>query len=162
MLPRFSFLIAKSSCKQTQELAAYGMIVLHLARKHRGSGWLLYNRQFRQQKAAEAGLRDIPDAEAWASCFLAFLTAKSSCKGTRELAAYGIILHLARKHRGSGWLLYDRQFWQQKAAEAGLLWSEINPSLMAATVLSKPGALQPKVSPYCLSADHIKEECTLA
>ena len=73
-----------------------------------------------------------------------------------------IILHLARKHRGRGCLLYDRQFRQQKAAGADLPWAEINPSLMAATVLSNPGALQPKACPYCLSADHNKEECALA
>lgn len=112
---------------------------------------------------AGSKMRDVPDAEGWASCFLAFLAAKTGCEETRELAAYGmIVLHLARKHKGSGWLLYDRQFRQQKAAGSALPWAEINPSLMAATVLSNPGALQPRSCPYCLMADHGKEECALA
>ena len=108
-------------------------------------------------------LRDVPNPLSWASCFLAFLAAKTNCEEARELAAYGmIVLHLARKHGGSGWLLYDRQFRQQRAAGATMPWSEINPSLMAATVLSNSGGLQPRSCPHCLSPDHSKEECALA
>ena len=56
----------------------------------------------------------------------------------RHLAAYGmIVLQLVRKHGGSGWLLYDRQFRLQQMAGAGLLWVKINPSLLAATVLDQ-------------------------
>ena len=108
-------------------------------------------------------LRDVPNPLSWASCFLAFLAAKTNCEEARELAAYGmIVLHLARKHGGSGWLLYDRQFRQQRAAGATMPWTEINPSLMAATVLSNSGGLQPRSCPHCLSPDHSKEECALA
>ena len=58
----------------------------------------------------------------------------------RDLAAYGmIILQLARKHGGMGWLVYDRQFQQHRAAGASMPWSDIYPSLMAATVLGKAG-----------------------
>ena len=89
-----------------------------------------------------------------------FLRAKTSCEETRELAAYGmIVLHLDKKHTGSGWQLYGRQFRQEEAAEAALPWSEINLILDGS---HGSGALQPKVCPYCLSADHIKEEYALA
>ena len=77
--------------------------------------------------------RDVPDALTWESCFLAFMAAKIDNAETRQLAAYGmIVLQLALQHRGSGWRLYD---YQQHAAGAKIFWTEINPSLMAATVL---------------------------
>ena len=44
---------------------------------------------------------------------------------------------------------------------ATMPWSEINPSLMAATVLSNSGGSQPRSCPHCLSPDHSKEECAV-
>ena len=111
---------------------------------------------------AGSKLRDVPDPLTWASCFLAFLAAKAD-QESRELAAYGmIVLQLARKHGGTGWLLYDRQFWQQRAAGATLPWTESNSSLMAATVLGNANGLQPRSCPHCLLSDHSREECAPA
>ena len=111
---------------------------------------------------AGSKLRDVPDPLTWVSCFLAFLAAKAD-QESRELAAYGmIVLQLARKHGGTGWLLYDRQFRQQRAAGATLPWTEINSSLMAATVLGNANGLQPRSCPHCLLSDHSREECALA
>ena len=48
-------------------------------------------------------MQEIPDPLSWSACFLAFIAAKVDQKETRDLAAYGmLILHLARKHTGSG------------------------------------------------------------
>ena len=80
-------------------------------------------------------LCEISDPLSWASCFLAFMAARVDHQETRELAAYGsIVLQLARKHAGGGWLAYDRQYRQHQAAGANLSWTDISPSLMAATV----------------------------
>ena len=107
-------------------------------------------------------LRDVPDALTWASCFLAYMATKIDHAETRQLAAYGmIVLQLAQQHRGSGWKLYDRQFRQQHAAGAKVLWTEINPSLMVATVLGS-GSSHPQSCTLCFSADHGKEDCALA
>ena len=90
---------------------------------------------------------------------------KSDQQPSRDFAAYGmIIIQLARKHGGKGWILYDRQFWQHCAAGANLPWANLNPSLMAATVIGHSGDhIPPRRScPLCLSADHTREECALA
>ena len=80
----------------------------------------------------------------------------------RDLAAYGmIILQLARRHEGSGWLLYDCQFRQHKAAGVSLPWADINPSLMAATVLGQANNGFGRCFPLCLLSDHSREDCAL-
>lgn len=77
--------------------------------------------------------------------------------------AYGqIILLQARKHEGLGWTVYDNQFRQQAAAGAGASWTEIDPSLMAATVLGAGGDPSGWVCPRCLVIDHGTRECALA
>ena len=82
---------------------------------------------------------------------------------TRKLTAYGsIVLQLASKHPGGGsWRSYDRQFRQQKAAGATLPWAELNPTLMAATVLGQGSGVSWLCS-LCLGCDHMKEECALS
>ena len=108
-------------------------------------------------------MREISDPLSWSACFLAFMAAKVDHKETRDLAAYGmLILHLARKHTGSGWLVYDRQFRQHQAAGANLPWADISPSLMAATVLSQAGSGPGRSCSLCLAADHAREDCALA
>ena len=84
-------------------------------------------------------LREVTDLPAWASCFLLFMATRIDHQETRELTAYGsIVLQLATKHPGGGGRCsYDREFCHQKAASATLPWAELNPSLMAATVLGQ-------------------------
>ena len=107
-------------------------------------------------------LREIADPLTWASCFLAFMATSLEEQDARDLAAYGmIVLQLARKHGGSRWLLYDRQFRQHKAAGAAFPWADINPSLMDATVLGQAGDGSGRSFPLCLSSDHFKEDCAL-
>ena len=106
-------------------------------------------------------LREVTDPAAWASCFLLFMATRIDHQETRELAAYGsIVLQLASKHPG-GWRSYDRQFRQQKAAGATLPWAELNPSLMAATVLGQGSGVSRSCS-LCLGCDHMKEDCALS
>ena len=64
--------------------------------------------------------------------------------------AYGLfILHLARKHSGHGWLLYDTAFRQQIAAGSLLAWTDLNASMMASTVLSAPDLAGGHFCPLC-------------
>ena len=115
-----------------------------------------------QSLSANSRLREINDPLTWASCFLAFMATRLELQEARDLAAYGmIILQLARKHGGMGWLVYDRQFRQHRATGASMPWSDINPSLMAATVLGQAGDGSGRSCPLCLAADHSKEECAL-
>ena len=100
-----------------------------------------------QPLISNSRMREVSDPLTWASFFLAYLATKTGHDETRKLAAYGmILLQLACKNSGSGWLLYDQQFSQQQAASASLSWVEINPSLMAATVLGQPAEVIPSLS----------------
>ena len=108
-------------------------------------------------------MREISDPLSWSACFLAFMVVKEDHKETRDLAAYGmLILHLARKHTGSGWLVYDHQFRQHQAAGANLPRANISSSLMAATVLSRAGSGPGHSCSLCLAADHTQDDCALA
>ena len=69
----------------------------------------------------QARLREIRNPLLWASCFLSFLAVKTEDLVARVLAAYGmIVLQLAMKHGGCGWMSYDTAFRQQKAAGAAI------------------------------------------
>ena len=108
-------------------------------------------------------LREIQDPLTWLTCFLAFVAAKVEHKETRDLLAYGlIVVHLARKHGGQGWLAYDALFRQQLAAGAVAHWTDINTSLMASTVLQAAGDTPGRACSRCWSSDHDKSQCALA
>lgn len=116
-----------------------------------------------QPLLSSSRMREVSDPLTWASCFLAFMAARTKHEETCHLAAYGmIILQLVRKHGGSGWLLYDRQFRLQQEAGAGLSWVEINPSLLAATVLGQSSERISCSCHLCLAPDHTREDCALA
>ena len=80
----------------------------------------------------------------------------------RELLAYGqLVLQLARKHGGLGWIAYDSQFRQQAAAGASIRWSELNLSLMAATVFCAGGDNPSRACQLCFATDHTARDCAL-
>ena len=94
---------------------------------------------------------------------MSFVAAKTDHPETRELMAYGkIIISLAQGHGGLGWAMYDSLFRQQVAAGAEPAQTQLNASLMAATVLSASN--EPHLRP-CLryqATDHSSHECALA
>ena len=78
------------------------------------------------------------------------------------ILAYGrIILSLAQRHGSHGWLEYDRAFRQQAAADPTIKWNSLNPSLMAATVLSIPSSSPSMFCPHCQEVDHKSSDCAL-
>ena len=55
--------------------------------------------------------REVTDPLSWVFCFLNFVAVKSEDPETRALLAYAqIIVDMARKHDGTGWLAYDTHF----------------------------------------------------
>ena len=57
------------------------------------------------------------DPLTWAFYFLAFLAVSVNDRKAKELTAYSqIVIQLAQRHGGRGWLSYDRLFRQQAAA----------------------------------------------
>ena len=107
-------------------------------------------------------MRDIRDPLTWASCFMAFAAVHAERAEMRELLAYGqLVLQLARKHGGLGWVAYDSQFRQQAAAGASTRWSELNLSLMAATVFSAGGDNPSRACQLCFATDHTARDCAL-
>ena len=73
-----------------------------------------------------------------------------------------LVLLLARKHAGLGWVAYDHQFRQQAAAGSTAPWSELNLSLMVATVFAAGGETPTRACSLCFAADHPARECALA
>ena len=58
--------------------------------------------------------QEISDPLSWIYCFLSFIAVKLDNEEARGLIAYAqIILDLARKHGGSGWIVYDNHFRSQ-------------------------------------------------
>ena len=79
------------------------------------------------------------------------------------MLAYGqLVLLLARKHGGLGWVAYDHQFRQQAATGSTAPWSELNLSLMAATVFTSGNETPTRACSLCFAADHAARECALA
>ena len=108
--------------------------------------------------------REIADPITWVFCFLNFVAVKVEDEKTRELIAYAqIILDMARRHGGTGWLAYDAHFRAQFFAGGIYKWNEVNPSLLASAVFGNTrlgeGA---KSCPRCMAADHTLAECAIA
>ena len=75
---------------------------------------------------------------------MAFVAAKVESPETKELMTYEkIIMSLVQRNGGLGWATYDTLFRQQVAAGAEAAWSQLNLSLMAATVLGATGEQSP-------------------
>ena len=86
------------------------------------------------------------------------MAASTESDATREMAAYAqIVVMQARKHPGGGWLAYDQQFRQQRAAGLDLKWNDLSPSIMAATVLRSAH----ETCTLCHFPDHATEQCAL-
>ena len=110
-----------------------------------------------QSAHSSVKLRNISDPLTWVFCFLSFMVASTDSEATRNMAAYAqIIIQTARKHPKGGWLTYDQQFRQQRAAGAELPWNDICSSLMAATILRSV-----ETCSLCHAPDHSTEQCAL-
>ena len=109
-----------------------------------------------------ARMRDIHSPLQWVYCLLAYIAIRCQDQSVRNMLTYGrIILHLALKHGGSGWLEYDRTFRQQAAADPTIPWNILNPSLMASSVLSVSSAHSGTLCPHCQEVDHRGYDCAL-
>ena len=94
---------------------------------------------------------------------MGFVAAWVDLPGTRDLLAYDqLILQLARQHGGGGWIAYDSQFRQQAAAGATGPWSELNHSLMAATMFVAGREAPARACPLCCATDHTARDYALA
>ena len=102
-------------------------------------------------------MREVFSALTWAGCFLTFAAAKTTDRATRDLLTYGwLVLREAQRLSGSGWLEYDRIFWQHAALNPSTQWSELNPSLHASTILScRLGC------GLCHEPDHASGDCAM-
>ncbi len=106
-------------------------------------------------------MREIEDPLTWCFYFLALIAVSVTEKRAKELAAYAqLIIYLAQRHGGRGWLAYDRLFRQQVASGSSLQWNEFAPSLMASTVLSV-GSIKNTSCQLCNGADHMTAACAL-
>ena len=106
-------------------------------------------------------LREVTSLATWCYCFLGYLAITTADPTTRDQLAYArLIIREAQRHGGSGWLEYDRTFRQQAALEPLTRWNTLNPSLLAATVLTQ----RPQGGQFCTlcrGVDHTRSQCAL-
>ncbi len=110
-------------------------------------------------QATVAHMREISSALQWAYCLLSYIAVRCEDSAVRDMLAFGrIVLNLAQKHGGSGWLEYDRAFRQQSSADPSIRWNSLNPSLM---VLAAPSTTPGSFCPHCQEVDHSPPDCAL-
>ena len=64
----------------------------------------------------EPHFREVTSLSTWAYCFLAYVALQTDDHQVRDRLAYArLIIREAQRHRGVGWLDYDKVFWQQAA-----------------------------------------------
>ena len=98
-------------------------------------------------------MRNITTPLQWIYCMLTYVAVRCPDEATRDRLAYArLVLHLAQKHGGQGWLDYDSTFRAQAASDPTLKWNAINPSLMASAVLSN--ASSGTYCHHCREVDH--------
>ena len=71
-----SFLAVKSDNEQVRDLAAYGQIIIQIAKQHGGRGWASYDKLFRQQLAAGA-------THSWREIDTSLLASTVLCSGSQ-------------------------------------------------------------------------------
>ena len=97
----------------------------------------------------------------WAYAMLLYIAVRCPDESTRQLVTYTcLVLCLAQKHGGSGWLDYDQTFRAQAASSPGVAWNAINPTLMASAVLSSTSV--GTFCHLCQEVDHQATDCVLA
>ena len=93
------------------------------------------------QVASRPQVHEVTTLPSWVCCFLSFLAIRTSDLVTREHLAYAVLLvREALRHGGTGWLEYDRLFWQQAATDPALRCNVIHPGLQATTIVAQRAA----------------------
>ena len=94
-------------------------------------------------------------------CFVAYVSVKVTDLGVRDILAYTrLIIREAQKHAGSGWLDYDKVFWQQAALDPSLKWNTLHPGIQASTLVGHTSRLA-TLCTLCREPDHTTEQCAL-
>ncbi len=107
--------------------------------------------------ASHPHMRSIQSPLQWVYTMLLFIAVRCPDEATRQLVTYTrLVLHLAQKHGGTGWLDYDHTFRAQAAATPTTPW---NPSLMASAVLNSTSS--GTFCHLCQEIDHMASECAL-
>ena len=105
-------------------------------------------------------MRNISTPLQWIYCMLTYIAVRCPDEATRDRITYArLILHLAQKHGGQGWLEYDHTFRAQAASDPTLKWNAINSSLMASSVLNAANA--GTYCHHCREVDHRPQDCAL-
>ena len=93
----------------------------------------------------------------WVECFNSYVAILNQPEWVPDLLAYSsLIVHVARKFQGEGWMYYDRSIRKRTAAGANEKWGEINTSLWA---LAFSNAQPQEHCALCFSLDHSTKEC---
>jgi len=105
--------------------------------------------------------REITSLSTWAYCFLAYVALQSDDPLIRDRLAYArLIIREAQRHRGSGWLDYDKIFRQQAVLDSSMKWNLLHPAIQASTLIGQTANSQ-TFCRLCREPDHNAGQCAL-
>ena len=105
--------------------------------------------------------REIASVSTWAYCFLAYVALQTDDHQVRDRLAYArLMIREAQKHRGVGWLDYDKVFRQQAALDPSLRWNSLHPAIQASTLMGQSANSQ-TFCRLCREPDHSAGQCAL-
>ena len=109
-------------------------------------------------------LREVSSLTFWLYCFNAYMAVHTTDSLTWQMLGYSrVIIREALQHSASGWLEYNRVFHRQLSIDPSMSWNNLQPSLLAATVLNQPGPNPPgSFCLLCRECDHTASLCALA
>lgn len=111
---------------------------------------------------SKSRVREVTNLSTRVCCFLTFLAVGTSDPVIQDRLTYAIlVIREALKHRGQGWLEYDRLFRQQAALNPGLPWNIIHPGLLTSTILGHPSTGTGMFCSLCQNSDHHTTQCAL-
>ena len=110
---------------------------------------------------ARPQLHDVSSLTKWC-CFLAYIAIRTADPTTHDQFAYTrLIIREALRHKGAGWLDYDRAFRQQAAVDPSLRWNTLLSGLLASTMLGRGTRQGVLFCTLCRDVDHTRTQCAL-
>ena len=121
----------------------------------------LFNNE-KVDKLLKSKRRQVTSITEWIQCYsiyAAVLTAEHPGRIQDLLGYQALIVEACSEYGNEAWLGYDRRFRQMAAANPGITWARIDPTLWNMAFTGQAKAVRCK---FCFSLTHTSEECDWA
>ena len=112
-----------------------------------------------EQRLANTKRKTVTNILEWIKCFciyMAVVSRRNHQKIPEMLAYLTLIIEAHMEYAGDAWLGYDRRFRQRAAADLGMSWAKIDPTLWSLAFSGRAKASRCK---YCFSLTHTSANC---